>query len=340
MIVIEDSRQMFKKSTFSNYKKSDVIKNLTTSIYYGKQEESFFYTCEMLCSNMIIELWNVIFLIMSKHIHIYNPKLPVFIYNKYNDFRHIALKHGNDFTLRNDQSIRNLFCTIILILCCSQKFTILDDMKYKFNFKLENLYENLKAPHIKYIDKVYLNSDPKEYLIPFNELIYHLYETKQKIDIHFWINWIIHYDVLCRKKKKIILCQQRDIFINNNEKLSKNIVWIIWDCVLKLSKETSKKEIQRIIESIFELFKIRYSFTCNKTRIHLIYHSIELILLSSSVNLKIEILKERQLLKTLEQNIETIFEQIKSHEQKLAPNENKSISEKKIDLYQNIYNNL
>ena len=135
MIVIEDSRQMFKKSTFSNYKKSDVIKNLTTSIYYGKQEESFFYTCEMLCSNMIIELWNVIFLIMSKYIHIYNPKLPVFIYNKYNDFRHIALKHGNDFTLRNDQSIRNLFCTIILILCCSQKFFFVNVDTFLWEFR-------------------------------------------------------------------------------------------------------------------------------------------------------------------------------------------------------------
>lgn len=339
MIIIEDCRQMFKTTTFSNYKKKDVIKNLTTSIYYGKLEESFFFSCEMLCSNMIIDLWNIIFLIMSKYIHIYNPKLPIFIYNKYNDFRNIALRHGNDFELRNDENIRNIFCTIILILCSSQKFTILDDIKYKFDFNIENLYENLKAPNIKYIDKVYLNSDPKEYIIPFNELIYHLYETKQKIDIHFWINWIIQYDILCKKKKKIILCQQRDIFIDKNDKISKNIIWIIWDIILKSSHNLKQIVIKQIIESIFNLFKIRYTISCNKSRIHLIYHAIELLLLSSNVNLSIEILKDKQILKTLEQNINTIFEQIKKHEQKLN-NESKTNNEKKMDLYKNIYNNL
>ena len=55
MIEIEDSRKIFKSSTFSNYKKGDVSKNLVMSLYYGKQEECFFWTCEMLCSNMILE---------------------------------------------------------------------------------------------------------------------------------------------------------------------------------------------------------------------------------------------------------------------------------------------
>ena len=93
MIKIEDSRKLFKSSTFSNYKKSDVSKNLVMSLYYGKQEECFFWTCEMLSSNMILELWNVYFLLMSKYIHIYNPKLPLYILKKYNDFKCIASKY-------------------------------------------------------------------------------------------------------------------------------------------------------------------------------------------------------------------------------------------------------
>ena len=57
MIYIEDNRKLFKSSTFSNYKKKDVCKNLVLSIYYGKQEESLFWTFELVCTNLIIDLW-------------------------------------------------------------------------------------------------------------------------------------------------------------------------------------------------------------------------------------------------------------------------------------------
>ena len=340
MIKIEDSRKLFKSSTFSNYKKSDVSKNLVMSLYYGKQEECFFWTCEMLSSNMILELWNVYFLLMSKYIHIYNPKLPLYILKKYNDFKCIASKYENDLVLRNVQEVRLLFCSISLVLCYSQKYTILDDIVYKFNFQIENLYENLKAPNVEYIKFIYLSSDPKEYIIPFNELIYHLQDTKQKTDIHFWINWIIQYDVLCRKKKKIILCNQRDFFMHKNEKISKNIIWIIWDILLKMAKKEKNMDIQNIIKHLFDIFTIRYSISCNKSRIQLIYHSIETLLLKNSIDFTIELFKERKLLNNMEDNVNIIFEQIKKKEINDTTDNKKSKKEIKIDLYKNIYNNL
>ena len=340
MIEIEDSRKIFKSSTFSNYKKGDVSKNLVMSLYYGKQEECFFWTCEMLCSNMILELWNVYFLLMSKYIHIYNPKLPLYIIKKYNDFKCIASKYENDLRLRNLQEVRLLFCSISLVLCYSQKYTILDDLVYKFNFQIENLYENLKAPNVNYIHFIYLQSDTKEYVIPFNELIYHLQDTKQKTDIHFWINWIIQYDVLCRKKKKLIICQQREFFTNKNDKLSKNIIWIIWDILLKIAKRETNTDLQNIITQLFEIFTIRYSISCNKSRIHLLYHSIEILLLKNSIDFKTELFKERKLLNNIEENIHVIFEQIKKKETNDTPDSKKSKKDIKIDLYKNIYNNL
>ena len=336
-VEIKDKRRVFKSTTFSNYKKSDVKKKLILSIYYGKLEESFFWTCELLCTNMVIELWNIYMIMMSKYIHVYNPKLPLFIRKKFYDFKEIVSKEGDDFRLRNHMQIRHLFCSLTLVLCYSQKYTILDDLTYKFDFKIENLYENLKAPNIHYIDFIYKPSDPKEYIIPFNEFIYHVKETKNKTDIHFWVNWIIQYDILCRKKKNILLCQQRDIFMDKNEKCSKNIIWIIWDILLKCSKQSVNTSL---IQAIFDLFTIRYTISYNKSRVHMIYHCIELLLLNENVDQKIELFKERELLNSLEQNIHTIFEQIKKNE--VAPIESSSQTpmEKKMDLYKNIYNNL
>ena len=338
-IIIEDKRRTFKTTTFSNYKKCEVIKKLVQSIYYGKLEESFFWTCELLCTNLIIDIWNVYFLLMSKYIHVYNPKLPLYIHKKFDDFKQIVIRYGDDFKLRNDKEIRFIFCSITLILCYSQKYTILDDLCYKFNFKIENLYENLKAPHVNYVQFVYLPSDPKEYIIPFNELIYHLQETKNKTDIHFWINWIIQYDILCRKKKNYILCQQRELFVDKNEKASKNMIWVIWDILLKLSKKQKDEQLQKVIQIIFELFTIRYTVSYNKKRIHQLYHVIELLLLHQQVDFSIELLKERHLLSSLDQNIAVIFEQIKKHEVSYDDT-TKTIKDKKMDMYKNIYNNL
>lgn len=337
-IIIKDKRVQFKKLSFSNYKKSDVKKNLITSIYYQKLEESFFWTGEMLCSNMLLELWDTYMIIMSKYIHIYNPKLPIYINKKFNDFKNIVAIENNDLKLRNHREIRMILFSITTILCFSDKYTILDDLKYKFNFNIENLYENLKAPNIQYIDFIYTNDDPREYIIPFNELVYHLKETKTKTDINFWMNWIINYDILCRKKKKYILCKQRDFYYNKNEKISKNIIWIIWDLILKLSKELHNDLIQHIIYNLFELFKIRYTISTNKKRIFLFYHSIELLLLGNSIDLNKELLKNKNILKNLEKNINIIFEQIKNNEQDVI--QEKSNKEKKIEMYKDIYNNL
>ena len=41
-IIIKDTRTKFKSITFSNYKKSQVIKKLNHAIYYQKIEEAFF----------------------------------------------------------------------------------------------------------------------------------------------------------------------------------------------------------------------------------------------------------------------------------------------------------
>ena len=66
---------------------------------------------------------------------------------------------------------------------------------------------------------MYKEGDPVEYLIPFNEFIYHLTETRQKVDIIYWLNWIIEYDILCRKKRKIIGCVSRDIYQNSRKNI-------------------------------------------------------------------------------------------------------------------------
>ena len=336
-IIIKDTRTKFKSTTFSKYKKSQVLKKLTHAIYYQKIEEAFFWTCELMCTNLYLDLWNIYFIFACKHIHIDNPKLPIYINKKFKDFKILASNICNDHELRNNSEIRLLFCSLTLILSLSNKYTILDDLNYKFNFQIENIYENLKAPNLKYIDFIYKQHDPKEFIIPFNELIYHLKDTKNKIDINYWINWIIHYDALCNSKKKYLLCVQRDIFICKNEKQSKNIIWILWDIILKLSNNKND-QIKDIIKNIFELFCVKYVVSFNKKRKYMMYNCIELYL-RENIDLNIPIIKNTNTLSHLEHNINIIFEQIKKNEvYEIKEQENKAKT--KMKIYENIYNNL
>jgi len=335
IVLIADTREKFKTDTFSNYKKKDVGKNLQNAIYYNRKEEAFFWTAEMLCSDMLLELWDTYFVLMSKYIHIYNPKLPLYIMKKYEEFRSIISNDDNILNVRNDFKIRVIFFSITTVLCDSQKLTTLHDLRYNFVFKIETLYDNLKAPNIEYVNLVYKNGDPKEYLVPFNEFMYHLTETRNKVDIVYWINWIIEYDALCRKKKKEVLCETRSIYRNSRKILEGNVIWIIWDAILKTSLKVVNNKIQSIVQSIFQLFATRYALSVNKKRLYMINHAIEIILLHKDIKCNTPVVSKTSIFDNLEKNISVIFEQIK--EKEVVVNSEAPKNETKMDIYKNIY---
>lgn len=334
-IIINDNRTKFSQITFSNNKKTNVIKNLTECIYYCKIEEAFYWTCELYCSNYLLDIWNCYFLIMCKYIHIQNPKLPIYIKNNYEKFKNIMIKDDNIINLRNNNNLRYIFCSITYILCNSKKLNILDDLNYKFNFKIEQLYDNLKAPNVEYIKFIYKKNDPSEYIIPINEFIYHLKETKNNVDILFWLNWVIEYDILCRKKKKYILCEERFDLNNSSNTIRQNIIWVIWDVIIKISK-LKPKNVEIIVNNIFELFKIKYVLSFNKKRIHMIYNVIQYLIIDN-INYDIKVLDK--ICNNLEHNINITFQQLKKFEN---GNVTKILTKKeeKISKYKDIYNNL
>jgi hypothetical protein len=105
---INDSRTIF-VTTFSNYKKTLAVKELMSSIYYQKKNDAYFWTAELLCSNCIIEIWDIYIEIMCKYTHIYNPKIPIYLHKKFLEFKEIAGKTNDDIQLRNIDEIRRLF---------------------------------------------------------------------------------------------------------------------------------------------------------------------------------------------------------------------------------------
>ena len=293
-ITIVDTRTIF-TNTFSNYKKAVVVKEFMNSIYYQKTEDAYFWTAELLCTNCIIEIWDTYIDFMCKYTHIYNPKIPIYLHKKFLEFKEIAGKINDDLQLRNSDEIRRLFFTLTLIFCSSKRECILDIPVFQFNFEMDKMYTNLKAPNISYVQNYFKKGDPKEYYIPLNELMYHLKETKNKMDIFYWIEWIIEYDLMLLKNKKQLQCIKRPFAINTN------IIWIIWELLLSFDKQP--------IDSLLELFSIKYK--TNKKKKCILYLCVMFIITKVDYNVPI---LDSTLLKNIEESINIAFEKIKKKE--------------------------
>ncbi len=291
---INDNRTVF-TNTFSNYKKSIAVKEFMNSIYYQKKEEAYYWTAELLCSNCIIELWDTYIEIMCKYTHTTNPKIPIYLHKKFIEFKEIAEKTNDDIQLRNVDEIRKIFFILTLIFSSSKRECILDIPDFQFKFEIDKMYTNLKAPNVSYIQNYFKNGDPKEYYIPLNELMYHLKETKNKMDIFYWIEWIITYDALLLKNKKQLQCIKRPFAVNTN------IVWMVWELLLSFEKQP--------IESLIQLFSIKYK--TNKKKKSLLYLCVMYIITKVDYNVPI---LESGLLKDIEENITIAFEKIKKKE--------------------------
>ena len=301
--MIHDTRTQFRTHTFSNFKKTKVLKELENCIYYQKKEEAFYWTGELICSGHVLELWNLFLVVLCKYVHINNPKLPLYIDKKFTDFKEYA-QASNDLELRNNEEIRTLLFSIVLILCESKRDTVLQDLH--FEFKFENIFTNLKAPNVDYIKPYFREGDPKEIYIPLNECAYHLIESKNRMDIFYWIDWMIQYDELCLKKKKPLVCVERE-FVTVK---STNMIWILFELLLSFQEPDV---LYKIIQSLIRLFSIKYTPSTNKKRKHILNLCV-LLIIHDSVDFTTKIIENTSVFIPIQENINLIFEQIKKNE--------------------------
>ncbi len=239
---INDKRLVneFKGMTFSKYKKSEVKKELIKNILCNKIEAACYWSIEFICAGLFAELWEVIFSVYSKNIHIANPKLSLYIEMRYNNFRTI-LANGyldNELKLRNNDKIRQLFAEIICILCQSPKKQNFTKIKIeKDDFTMTNLKEKLKAKNVSYGQKIFKEEDPQDLFIAINEFAYSLSkQNKNTNSACYWIEWVFEYERKCKTEKRMnCICARRNVPVESH--YQKDVTWLIWDTILLNSKK-------------------------------------------------------------------------------------------------------
>ena len=301
----------FKDMSFSGYKRADVRKELLENLQKNKIENSCYWSAELVCSGLYMDLWDIILLYTSKYIHVGNPKLPIYIDMRFSGFKEI-LRNGylnNELSMRNNEKIRILFSEIISILCLSLNKHSFEKLKVKkIDFDMTNFSEKLKAPNINYISDIFKDGDPKELYIALNEFSYNI-DVKNSLQSCWWIEWIIEFECICRKKKEKCEASYRT-FMDIENKYQNDIIWIIWEVLL--IKVQSCKTCTKILNSLLNLYCIKYTPTVKKKRIYLMYNAVSIC--CENIDLKIDIFKNKNLIENVCNKTNIVYKEIKKLE--------------------------
>ena len=315
IININDIRTMndFKKISFSGFEKTKVTKELIINLINSNIESSLYWSVELICSGHFKELWECIILFISKHIHIGNPKLPIYLAMRIDDFKNIVKNGflGNELDLRNNGKIRKLFAEIIIILSLSNKknsiqFVIINKEN---DFSMENLNSKLKAPNVRFITDFFKDDDPQELFIALNELTYNL-SINDSYNVTYWIEWILEYEIKCKKNKIKIECARRN-YPEVPSEFQKDCIWIIWEIIKKYS-ENKSKIILKINDSLFKIYSLRFTPTIKKKRKYILYYAINI--LTENYDLNKKVIEDIKIIENLIKKMSIIYKQVKTNE--------------------------
>jgi len=300
--------------TFSKYQRSAVKKELLSGLQRGHIEACCYWSAELVCSGLLMDLWDVILHYASKHIHTGNPKLPVYLSMRFASFKEIMTTGygGNDLGARNNERVRRLFAEIACILCLSQKSHAFETVKVgKSDFDVIHMNDKLKAPSVEYIQQEFLSGDPKEVFIPLNEFAYCISDARNSVMGCYWVEWILEFESLCKKQKE--RCEGRfRTFPSVHEKYQKDVIWIVWEVILRRSGALGA-EIQKIVESLLDLYCISYTPGVKRKRRYIVYHAVSAC--CDTIPSGTALVSNKSLVQQVVENCHMVYKDLKKNEE-------------------------
>jgi hypothetical protein len=306
----------FKGISFSGYKKTEVRKQLVQNLLSGKIEPACYWCAELICAGHYTDIWENILHYFGKHIHLGNPKIAIYLQMRFEVFKNI-MSQGHfisELDLRNNPNMRKLFAEIISTIAISNKKHSFEALKInrEEEFDMTQMTERLKAPNVKFIEPIFKKDDPKELFIAVNEFAYNIsQERKNMLSACYWIEWMVDFDTICKKRKQPCFCETRP-FVKVEKKYSKDIIWILCDALLYYASLTKNEFIIKLMKAIIDIFSIKYTTASCKKRRYLLYFAVEI--LCEPVPINIELMANKEMVQNVVDKINNVYKQIKKNE--------------------------
>lgn len=273
--IIFDNRSCkeFVKVSFSKYLVTDVVKALNKSLVNCKIEESINWAVELLISGHTNKFWDKVLTIGIKNININNPNLAYFLYSKYSRYIDLLKKYSL-IELRNNQSYRNMIAELCFTICNSLKTKSLGYVKIKeSDFNMIYLESKMIANSPNIISDKIKFGDPNETKIILNEFNYCLINKKYDTCV-YWLSWIFEWEKKNTKKDKMYICGYREID-NVDKKYYNELVWLVWEIILKEGLKINNDLINNSIQSLYKLYKYDYKSTNKSKKSFLILYAVK-----------------------------------------------------------------
>lgn len=305
----------FRGVSFSKFKKTQVREQFIQSMINGKIEHACNWSAELICAGHYGEVWESILYFMAKHIHLGNPKMPIYLDMRYNVFKNIMNQghYVSELDVRNNDKIRKLFAEIVGVLTLSAKKPSFESIKINRieEFDITQMTDKLKAPSVKYAEDIFKKDDPKELLVAINEFAFSISPDSQNmISACYWVEWIIEFDAVCKQRKLPCSCEKRNYYAVE-AKYQKDIIWLLWDVIIENGKQRGTF-IEKILAALLNLFCIKYTTASSKKRRYILYYAVELF--TEQVAQNIEIVGDKGRLEHITNNIDEVYKQIKKNE--------------------------
>jgi len=126
------------------------------------------------------------------------------------------------------------------------------------------------------------------------------------------MEWIMHFESICRMKKTNCICERRN-HIGVDSKFQKDVVWLIWDCILKESEKRSDI-IKKINKSLLSLFCLKYTPSIFKKRKFLLFFAASLLTENIDTSIDIVTSEKKETINTILSKINIVYKEIKKNE--------------------------
>lgn len=263
--IIENELNLLKENkevTYGKFKLTDAYKQLIDSIRKGYQEKAQMWSIQINISYEFNRLKKKLIDYYFSEINLCNPKLIHLIYSDELIYNLEVLKEYNNskqlvYTFHNHQIIRNHLARLVSVMTSSNKKKIptlekiIDD---DFNFNIPATRKKIKYYNNIISNEIMLTDDDKNLIIPINEILNTIKANDRQISsqthLLFWLNWIFVYNKKYNRQNS-----NRKFSDKMDDKYTKDIVWILWDIIIKYGKNLSNDIIKKLLYLYCDDFK-------------------------------------------------------------------------------------